>query len=247
MDAVPSEELPRLRIWLLGQCRVEYDGRQLVCVRPRCESLLAYLLLHPGATQSRHHLAFLLWPDSTERQALTNLRHLLHDLRAALPDADRHLTVTKQTVEWVCDGVYLDVADFRHCSRPDADEADLQKALALYQEDLWPACYDDWIAVERGRLRQQYYSAVERLANARGRAGDWRGAIDLAERLLAFDPLHEATYRLLIRLHMANDDSGAALEVYHACVTTIRRELGVPPSQATEALYHRLTNSGATP
>ena len=231
MDSVSPEAPPRLRVWLLGQFRLEYDGRRLACVRPRCETLLAYLLLHPRPIHSRHHLAFLLWPDSTECQALTNLRHLLHDLRTTLPDADCYLLATQQSIEWCQDGVYLDVADFQQCSRPDADEADLEKALALYQEDLWPACYDDWIAVERERLRRQYYSAVERLANARGCAGDWRAAIDLAERLLAFDPLREATYRLLIRLHTANDDRSAALQVYHTCVTTIQRELGVPPLQ----------------
>ena len=54
----------------------------------RAESLLAYLLLHRDAPQPRQHLAFLLWPDSTEPQARTNLRHVLHNLRRALPDAD---------------------------------------------------------------------------------------------------------------------------------------------------------------
>ena len=44
----------------------------------RAESLLAYLLLHREAPQPRQRLAFLLWPDSSEPQARTNLRHLLH-------------------------------------------------------------------------------------------------------------------------------------------------------------------------
>jgi DNA-binding SARP family transcriptional activator len=53
----------------------------------RAESLLAYLLLHRDAPQQRQRLAFMLWPDSTESQARTNLRHVLHNLRRALPDA----------------------------------------------------------------------------------------------------------------------------------------------------------------
>jgi hypothetical protein len=40
----------------------------------RAESLLAYLLLHRDAAQPRQRLAFLLWPDSSEPQARTNLR-----------------------------------------------------------------------------------------------------------------------------------------------------------------------------
>ncbi len=106
-----------------------------------------------------------------------------------------------------------------------------------------PACYDDWIAIERLRLRQQYYSVVERLAHSRELAEDWRAAIDLAERLLAYDPLREATYRLLMRLHAANDDRAAALRVYRACVAVLRQELGAPVSATTEALGRRLKNA----
>jgi DNA-binding SARP family transcriptional activator len=66
----------------------------------RAESLLAYLLIHRGAPQPRQRLAFVLWPDSTEPQARTNLRHVLHKLRRALPDADRYLDVTPRTLRW---------------------------------------------------------------------------------------------------------------------------------------------------
>jgi DNA-binding SARP family transcriptional activator len=45
-------------------------------------------------------MAFLLWPDSTEAQARTNLRHLLHNLRRASPELSRHIDVTPQTLRW---------------------------------------------------------------------------------------------------------------------------------------------------
>ena len=41
----------------------------------RGTSLLAYLLFHRDTPQPRQHLAFLLWPDSSESQARTNLRY----------------------------------------------------------------------------------------------------------------------------------------------------------------------------
>ena len=80
---------------LLGECSLHLDrappaGEPLSEVNtPRLQALLAYLLLHRDAPQSRSHLAFLFWPDSTEAQAHTNLRTLLHRLRQALPDGDR--------------------------------------------------------------------------------------------------------------------------------------------------------------
>ena len=52
---------------------------------PRLQALLAYLLLHRQAPQSRRRLAFLFWPDSAEAQALTNLRKQLLYSRKLLP------------------------------------------------------------------------------------------------------------------------------------------------------------------
>lgn len=80
-----------LRIRLLGGLELRQGGIPLRLESARAESLLAYLLLHRAAPQSRQHLGFLLWPDSTESQARTNLRHLLHHLRRAVPDIDRFL------------------------------------------------------------------------------------------------------------------------------------------------------------
>ena len=64
----------------------------------RAQSLLAYLALRPGTPQRRDRVAFLLWPDSTDQQARTNLRHVLHTLRASIPGSGRFLHATAQTL-----------------------------------------------------------------------------------------------------------------------------------------------------
>ena len=103
-----------LRIRLLGALDLRRGEVSLPSLESgRAESLLAYLLLHREAPQSRQHIAFLLWPDSTEAQARTNLRHVLHTLRRALPDADRFLDITPRTLQWRVDAPFwLDVAAF---------------------------------------------------------------------------------------------------------------------------------------
>ena len=105
---------PTLRIRLFGGLDLRLGEAPLPPLESaRAESLLAYLLLHREAPQARQHLAFLLWPDSTEPQARTNLRHVLHNLRRALPDLDRFLTVTPRTLQWRADApLWLDVAAF---------------------------------------------------------------------------------------------------------------------------------------
>src|SRR5688572_17204933 len=92
---------PTLRIRLLGGLDLRQGAGALPPLESaRVESLLAYLLLHREAPQPRQRLAFRLWPDSTEPQAQTNLRNVLHKLRRALPDPDRFLAVTPRTLQW---------------------------------------------------------------------------------------------------------------------------------------------------
>ena len=88
----------RLRIRLLGGLDLRQGEAPLPPLGSgRAASLLAFLLLHQEAALPRQRLAFLLWPVSSEGQARTNLRHLLHVLRRALPEPDRFLEVTPRT------------------------------------------------------------------------------------------------------------------------------------------------------
>lgn len=143
-----------LHVTLFGDYRLVYGDVPVTSTNTaRLQALLAYLLLHRHAPQPRRHLAFLFWPDSTEAQARTNLRHLLHALFHALPAAERFLWTDTQTVQWRPIGPWaLDVAEFETAIAA-GQETDLRRAVELYRGDLLPGCYDDWIAPDRERLQ----------------------------------------------------------------------------------------------
>ena len=241
-------QTPVLSIRLFGALDLRYGDRLLSpLASARAETLLAYLVLHRDAPQSRQHLAFVLWPDSSEPQARTNLRHLLHDLRRALPDADRFLDVSARTLRWCTDAPYwLDVAVFEDAlARAQDDTVDgglvaLREAVATYTGDLLDDCYDDWLVARREQLRLRYLDALERLAMLLGERGDHAQASELAERLVRNDPLNEQAYRLLMRLHAESGQLARALQTYHLCSAMLERELGVEPSPATRAAYEAL-------
>ena len=145
--------------------------------------------MHRGVPQPRRRVAFLLWPDSTEAQARTNLRKALHTLRHALPDG--FLDGDTQTLRWRPDAPYtLDLAAFEDA----LERGDLRAAVAAYGGDLLDGSYDEWVLAERERLRDRYLDALERLA------GEPDG-LEYAERLVRLDPLREAGTRALMRLH----------------------------------------------
>jgi DNA-binding SARP family transcriptional activator len=247
---------PTLHIHLSGDFRLVYGDMPLTTVNtPRLQSLLAYLALHRDAPQSRSHLAFLLWPDSTEGQARTNLRKQVHYLRRALPDPDRFLYADAKVLGWLPDAPFtLDVADFEgalaqaeRAGDPATMQAFLEQAVVLYKGDLLPSCYDDWILPERERLRQRFTQALEKLIRSLEDQRAYPTAIQHAQRLLRHDPLHEATYQCLMRLHALKGDRAAALRAYHTCVTTLGRELAVEPGAATRKAYERLLQLEAPP
>src|SRR4051794_3687902 len=63
----PHVESPVLRVRMLGALELRLDDARLPALdSARVESLLGYLLVHRQAPQLRQHLAFVLWPDSTE-------------------------------------------------------------------------------------------------------------------------------------------------------------------------------------
>jgi DNA-binding SARP family transcriptional activator/tetratricopeptide (TPR) repeat protein len=219
----------------------------------RGRSLLGYLLLHRDVPQSRQALAFLLWPDSSEDQARTNLRNLLHTLRRAIPDVEPCLSITNRTVQWRPEtGAWVDVDEFMRATEaarrapPGSDEMveALGAAVSLYAGDLLADCYDDWIAEERQRLRDAHLSALRRLMIALGDRAEYAEAVRVGRELVRLEPMEEGNHRLLIRLHEAAGDRAAAVRAFHECAAVLRRELGIEPAITTRQLYEAVVRLG---
>lgn len=244
---------PRLRVRLFGELDLRLGDERLPAIESaRARSLLAHLLIHGDVPQPRQRLAFLLWPDSTEGQARTNLRNVLHTLRRASPEVDRILEVTPRTLQRRRDvPCWVDVAEFTSAiEAADAADADsdrmvaaLRAAVGLYAGDLLEGCYDEWLIEDRERLRDRYLSAMRRLTGALADRAEYAEAIRLGRELVRCDPLQEDTYRLLMDVHDAAGDRAGAVRVYHECAATLQRELGVEPSLVTRSAYVALTRS----
>jgi DNA-binding SARP family transcriptional activator len=212
-------------------------------------ALIAQLALHWADPLPRQRLAYLLWPESTDAQARTNLRKALHVIRHELPDVERLLSITSRAVRWREDAErWIDVEAFEeHLALADADDASadtaaeaLQAAVDLYRGDLLPDAYDDWAIEAREQARERYHGALARLASLCSRRGKHTRAVAAASALVRGDPLQESAHRLLMGVQDAAGDRAAAVRAYHECVSTLQRELGVDPAPETAALYEQL-------
>ena len=131
----------------------------------RAVALVAFLAVHAGSPQARQRIAGLFWPDSTDAQALTNLRRELHQLRQLLGD-EPSLVVTPTDLCWHDTGtcrVDLRVFDTgREAALAAAATGDDQgilahatAAIAEYRGDLLPGVYDDWLLEARAQAERQ--------------------------------------------------------------------------------------------
>jgi DNA-binding SARP family transcriptional activator len=242
-----------IRTRLFGGFSIQVNDVEISGLNSRHQILLAYLAIQYPKPVPRSTLAFTLWADSNEEQALTNLRKALHQIKQKLNNGEV-IQIDSRTLQ-LNPKIQIDLTDFstamdsaelaRRAKDVEAEQAALETASAFYRGDLLPNLYDDWLIPERDRLRDTFIRAMDRLIALLEARQHYRDAIQHAQRLLQTDKLREGTYRALIRLHALNNDRAAALNVYHTCAETLSKELGVEPDSSTRELYERLLRSDA--
>ncbi|WP_168734934.1 AAA family ATPase [Deinococcus sp. KSM4-11] len=240
--------MPELEVRLFGAFQVTVHGQPVTTLgAPRLQALLAWLLLHRDCPQPRRQVAFALWPDSDEAQALTNLRRELHHLRRAWPAIDQCLEVNALTLHWTPDGPSgLDVAAFEQASRSvltgaARDWNELERAAGLYPAALLPGLDDEWIDAHRQRWHDRMVAVLEALLDDDAPTS---GAVRYAQRLVALEPYRDSAHARLMALHLDAGDPGAARHAYHECVRVLAAELGAAPGPLVQAAFHRLEQQG---
>ncbi len=214
---------------MLGGFEIVEAGQVCVALNtPAIRALLVYLILNRATPQPRQRVAFALYPDNTERQSQTNLRKVLHRLRAVWPTMDAHIGVDALTLQWRPESCEIDADAFECALR----EQRLADALSIYAGDLLPDDTAEWIVVERERLRGLYLTALHTHALAL-ETTDARRALEFGERLVRAEPLREDAYRLLMRLHARAGDEAGIAHAFQRCEQVLREELGIAPSATT--------------
>ena len=239
-----------LQIRLLGQFDVRLDGKRIVISSRAGQSLLAYLAMTAGTPHRREKLAGTLWPDSSEENARKNLRQELWRIRKAiptqnLPEADDYLIADEYTLTFNRDADYwLDVSILENS---DPDIQSLTSGLSLYQGELLPGFYDDWVVLERERLQTLFESKMEQLVEKLVESERWTAVQEQCERWLALGFVSESAYRGLMLSYNARGDMAKVSAIYQRCVEDLRDHFDVEPSAETHALFNGLLKGAKVP
>jgi DNA-binding SARP family transcriptional activator len=239
-----------LYVSLLGEQAITGDAASDRTSSSRALALVAFLAVHAGSPQPRQRIAGLFWPDSTDAQALTNLRRELHHLRHDLGD-EPSLVVTSRDLCWRDNPTCrVDVRVFDSERKAALTAADINDdngviehaavAIGQYRGDLLPGVYDDWVLDARAELERQCLDMCDLLCQAHTRRGDLTGAVEAARRRIQLQPLEEVGYRTLIQLQADLGDRAGGVSTYHHCASVLERELGISPDPATQQAFQRL-------
>ena len=226
--------LSLLEIRLLGQFDLRQEGITIEISSRPAKTLLAYLLLTGGTHHPRERLAGLLWPESTERNARKNLRQALWHLRKSI--GERYLIADTESIAFSSSSEYwLDTAILE-----DPVEQNMEMVVSLYEGELLPGYYEDWVLLERDRLSAVFERKIQRLLTQLLQDQRWTDARSWAERWISKGQIPEAAYRGLMVAFAATGELSKVESSYQRCVEALRVEIGVDPSSETQALYEGL-------
>jgi DNA-binding SARP family transcriptional activator len=206
------------------------------------ERLVAILALD-GRALHRDVLAGRLWPELPQSRARANLRSVLW----RLPSAARPVVRSEGQALGLF-GVAVDVSQLvwsvRALLRGDPTHADGRARFSLREpvealrldRELLPGWGEEWVVIERERLRQLRLHALESLSATQSAAGEHLRAIEAGLLATSLDPLRESGHRALMRAHLGEGNYAEALQRYRALCRLLRDELGVQPSRETQEL-----------
>ncbi|MBB3084070.1 AfsR/SARP family transcriptional regulator [Geodermatophilus sabuli] len=229
------------RVSLLDGFRVSVDdvaaGTTVGGLPHGLQRLIAHLSL--CGRPARGAIAGQLWPDVPEAHAHGSLRSALWRVQRAVPG----LVEVSGSAVTLAAGVRVDVGEFvdwAHAVLDPAIRVDrIAAPAAALAGELLPGWYDDWVLLERERLRQLRMHALEVLADKLALAGRYGEAVQAAYAAVRDEPLRESAHRAIVRVHLAEGNVAEAMRAYRVFRDTLLRELGVPPTRQMEDLVSR--------
>ena len=230
-------------ISLLGEFRVQNGAEEPLHFDTRqTTALLAYLSFYGHRAHSREILAEHLWPDEDVNATRARLRTALWAIRRLLEPRSMSGTVlnsSRSDVQLLAHAFTTDVANFEQAIEKAEKAKDpviyttlLNEALELYNGELLPGFYENWIPTERERLATLYRKHLLKAAINSRDLNNLSLALEFARKATTSDPYWEEAHQILIDLYIRGGQQVEAIRHYQEFERMLRKEMGLKPSDA---------------
>lgn len=165
--------VPETNIILLGEFSVinKKNASPIVWITAKAEELFAYLLLHENKWISKWTIIELLWPDSDPKKSEQNLYTTIWRLKKTLLDSEVSIQLKSKKgyslLELTnCDIDFKKFEEFlgRKWSITEETFDEFERAILLYNGDLFGDKAYDWCIIKRESLHISYCETVKQLA-----------------------------------------------------------------------------------
>lgn len=242
-----------LTVRMLGQFSIQKDGLPISLQSRPAQSLLALLMLTAGVAHRRENLAGALWPNASDSNARSYLRHELWRLNRALqPNAAAgvpFLNINKISIAFNAEApCWLDVRQLLQAGfRIDAPADDDLAVAFLYQGVLLPGIYEDWVTPYRAEALAAFDALMQRALPRLRDLQRYDAVVRASLHWIAHGEMLETAYRELMLAHHGAHDFAAIRSDMESCIAHLRRHSGAKPSRKTVALFQSLIDEQQDP
>jgi DNA-binding SARP family transcriptional activator len=231
----------------MGGCALINDAGTPLRLKTRKSWALLALLAQAGEGGCRReYLASLLWPRSGEDQARASLRQELAVLRKTLKDAPDDVLDAQNDVIILRPGpIDVDSIALEKCAIQE-EMIDADRIISLYQGEfaaglnIRSALFDDWLWLERQRLRELAVGALERCLDGCDGESEPHRVHSISQAVIEIDPTVESAHQHILKSLDRLGRRAEALGQYQRIREVMRRELDTEPSRKTRDIYDTL-------
>jgi DNA-binding SARP family transcriptional activator len=227
------------RVQLCGRLVVTAGGRRVESELPGRQGrlLFGFLTVNRLRRLSRDEVVEAIWADGRDG----GLAPLLSKLRKAVQLDGLRVVADWVDVEAASDALHRAESALAQ-GEPHRAWGPSQVAMFISGRRFLAGEDCDWVEEQRRTLARIHLRALEAYAEAGLEIGgtELAAAVRVGRELVGLEPYRETGYRILIDALAGEGNTAEAILVYEELRTKLREELGITPSERTQASYRRL-------
>ena len=240
-----------MKLTVFGEATVSLGGQPVPRVPANFLRVVVYLLLVNGShSVSRGKLSQVLWSDTDQAHASMNLRQSLARIRKFQEQYGLNLIQGDATYVYLnlsqvkAELLSIDLLDYINFARKGDVESvlglcELYKGDLLTQNEPQNSDFDEWLDIERVRLRDDMITMLLGMVNRpTGVSIDEKR--QCARKLIEIDPYQEVGYRTLMQTASQLGLIAKVERTFRECTKRLRDDLDVDPEEETVELYQQL-------
>ncbi len=201
----------------------------------KAKAIFFYLLVNNHST--RDELASLFWDELSDSLAKKNLRNALYQIRSILGD-DILLSSEKSLV--VLNTDIITYTNPEALSEPEifikAYKGEFLQGFSIKNAPL----FEQWYTQAKQQYKEKYIQNLYISINEEKTKPEinWNKIIKYAKLLTEVDDFDERAYQILLEGYKNTKAYSQAIESYNKLKSTLERELGIEPDEATTAIFN---------